>query len=225
MSLLSRADVVRQVLVDRTHAIPLLVGDDDAPAGSRIGGAVPAVLAGEPPRCPACGRQLLYHLTLEADVLGPLLPSDRALSVLVCPDIVCRLRSGRPQDVPSLVILAHDASPRAPNPGPNDSDLPGRRIASGPVALDEQRFGRRIRPLELSKIGGTPHYIQEEPSKGEALEEEGLRFLFQWNEGSYPPSFFSRDLPLRAGGLWAFAELDPVSHGIGGTIRAFWERT
>lgn len=225
MSLLSSAEVLRQLFVDRTHALPLVVADEDAAEGSRLGGTAPAILAGDPPRCPSCGRELGYHLTLEGDVLGPLLPAGRALSVLFCLDIVCRLRSGFPQDVPSLVVLAHDASPRATRSGPTDSDLPGRRITLGPLTRDEQRFGRRIRPYELSKLGGTPHYIQEEPSKGEALEEQGLRFLFQWNEGSYPPLFFSRDLPLRAGGMWVFADLDPLTHRIGSTLRTFWERT
>jgi hypothetical protein len=229
MSILSEPDAFRRLLVDRTDHLPILVGEADTETGSRLGGRMPACLVSEAPKCPNCGRLLTYLLTLAADLLEPLTGPGRALSVLFCPDLRCRLRSHLPIERPSLVALTHADGPRAATLSPGDSGFPGRALAFGRMEPDPEKFAGRLLPSKRSKLGGRIQTIQEEEYGEASLAASGFRFIFGFDEASYPREFYAFELPLMGGAMWAFARIPRVEPA-SGTVDpspplAFWENT
>ncbi len=170
-----RKEALRGLFIERTRYRRIVIGDADAREGSRVVGSSPACFD-EAPRCPRCGRELDYFLTVEADLVGPDVAKGRALSLYACADVDCRLDAlGLDVEPPSVVALTHDPSPRAPG------DKPGRRLLRDPMRHEKVSDGESR--VEESKLGGRVFRLQTSiHSDEEEAARRGLVFLLQINE-------------------------------------------
>lgn len=208
------------LFLKRAQSRPLAVGPADAPVGSRVGGTPPAPLAAAPPECPACGGSTQYILTLAGDVLGEQVARGRAVSLLTCADVACRMKSHEIVEPSSLLLVVHDDAPRAAPGSSLDSAFEGRRLV-----LRELTENEESRSSDESKVGGLPGYLQpwgdEEAAKARA---DGADFLFQWSEVSYPRTMKRGPYPFLFGTVYVFSRLDPTTRlpTLGGLV-GFWQ--
>jgi hypothetical protein len=206
----------------RNHAITFSIGGDDAPSGSRVGGAPPAALAEERPFCPRCAGPLEYIWTLAGDVLPAALAQGRALSLLCCRDLACLMMSHAPIEPSALVLAVHADSPRSPTPGPLDSSFEGRRLLAGPPEQeDDDSDGDR------SKIGGRPWYLQGDDSRAEdELARSGHGFLLQWSENTYRRDMRRGSYAFLFGVVYVFCRFDPHTRLPAlESLRGFWQNS
>lgn len=208
MSLADAKDTLDLIYVARTHHLPLSIDTADAETGSRVGGRPPAPLAAAPPRCPVCAGALEYVLTLAGDTLGVAVAKGRAVSLLTCRDIACRMKSHSIVEPSSLVLAVHDDAPRAAEGGELATDFEGRRLLAGPPEPDPLNEGMVY--TDASKIGGMPGFIQrwgdKEASKSRA---RGGEFLFQWSENTYRRDMRQGAYPFLGGVVYVFSRVDP----------------
>lgn len=171
-----RQEALKKLFVDRSRYRSIRLGDGDAPAGSRAGGAAPACFEAEPPKCPRCGQPLEYLLTVEADLVGPDVAKGQALSIFACGGVDCRLESmALSAEPPSVVALAHAPSPRS-------AGKPGRRLVHGHLRPERPASGSES-CVEDSKLGGKVFRIQSSIWRDEQeAARRGLSFLLQINE-------------------------------------------
>jgi hypothetical protein len=210
------------LFVGRRVAITFTIGDDDLPAGSRVGGAPPAALAESRPFCPRCAGPLEYIWTLAGDVLPPALAQGRALSLLCCRDLACLMMSHAPIEPSALVLAVHAESPRAATPGPLDSSFEGRRLLGGPPAEEDiENDGDR------SKVGGRPWYLQGDDSGAEEeLARSGHGFLLQWSENTYRRDMRRGSYAFLFGLVYVFCRFDPhARRPVLENMRGFWQNS
>ena len=174
-----------------------------------------------------CGGPLEYVLTLAGDTLGERVARGKAVSLLACRDIACRMNSHELVEKSSTVLLVHDDAPRAAEASELQTEFEGRRLITGPLTPDPLREGSVY--TDASKIGGLPGYIQswgdEEASKS---RERGGEFLFQWSESSYASAHEMKQgpAPFLFGVVYIFARVDPETKlPVLGDVMSFWQNT
>lgn len=225
MTTAANDDDARLLFLARTHHRPIVIGPEDAPTGSRVGGPPPVPLATAPPRCPRCGGPMLYMLTIAGDLLGERVARGRAVSMLCCRDFDCMWASHHVIEPSSLHLVAHDDAPRGEPGSELDTAFEGRRLLAGPIAEDPLRDGAVY--TDAAKIGGGPGYIQGwGPSQGAVAEAGGRVFLLQWSENAFPRDMKCGPVPLMFGVAYLFARVDdatrlPVLEDVCG----FWQNT
>ena len=197
-------EIMEKLFIERNHFRPFEVGQDNAPTGSRVGGAAPANLERSPPVCPICAGPVQYILTLASDLLGEPVARGKVVSLLACTDFRCLQESSSLIEPSSLLFLVHDDVPRAAPGGSLKSELEGRRLVAGPLQEGSPT-------CDDSCVGGKPEYIQ--PDSGRTEEEKakamGAGFLFQWAETSCPNDMEIGTYPFGFGAVYVFAKLDP----------------
>jgi hypothetical protein len=212
------------LFLDRSHHREIVVASLDSAAGSRIGGRPPAVVAAAPPTCPLCSGPLLYVLTLGADALGPEIAAGRELSLLVCRSYECRMQSHALVKLSALVLVTHEASPRAAMASALDAETEPRALVLGPPTPDPVEDDWVM--TDAAKLGGRPGYIQswgpEEAAKAEAT---GAVFLCQWSENAYAIEGMEvGPYPFDGGVVYIFCEADRAT-GLPdlNAPQAFWQ--
>jgi hypothetical protein len=224
MNLLSDPAIFNQLFGTRNRHLQLLIGATDASSGSRIGGRAPECLARTPLTCPCCSRPMNYYLTLAPDVLGSIIEDGRALSIFYCPDYPCRLRNRSVQSQPSVLVIDHIDCARGADNQVMDSPMEGRSLLSGQVIEDLTEYGEED---QGSKIGGRPGLLQDTgDAELKKLEAEGLNFLFQFNEDSYPKDMAFKEYTFGFGLVYVFCRFDMERRMADiHTTAAFWQTT
>lgn len=186
----------------------LHVADHDAPTGSRVGGSPPV---GVDRVCPTCGGRAEYVLTLGPDVLGPTV-DDRALSLLACADIGCRMLG--PEGSKSVLVVAHADTPRATE---RDDGFEGRALVATEAPDAEVTS-------DDSAVGGSPGYLQSWGYEaGPELEAAGRPPLAQWSEVSYRRDMRCGAYPFLFGTVYLHAAPTPDGRVDLGTAGGFWQ--
>lgn len=210
----------QKLFVKQTHFCPIEVGETDSSSGSRFGGAPPISFGISPPECPVCGGPVEYVLTLAKDILTDTIVHGKAISVLICRDIHCKMKSWRVISPSPLLILIHKDEDRAPQGSISDSTFKGRRLFA-----NELQAG--VLTCDDSAIGGRPGLIQNSGMKKvEELERQGFKFLAQWSEVSLPNTMDSGTYPFGFGNVYLFAPMNPITFmpEIRGMI-GFWQNS
>ena len=220
-----KSEKLIKLFISREYHAKIMIGNNDAINGSRIGGIAPKAFANACPKCPVCGRILTYYLSLGSDILPEFL-NDRELSVFYCPDFECRSYAQLPWLKPSLRVIIHSQKSRNNIPLKCDSTMEGRALMLGSIDLDfDDELGS---PSQGSKIGGQPGLIQigEYEDEIKSLEKDGFQFLFQFDEESYPEDMEIGDAPFAFGAIYVYAKLDQISDVEGEDYAiAFWQTT
>ena len=224
MNLLSDPNILTKLFLARSQHLRLQIGATDASSGSRIGGRAAECFAQSSVSCPYCSRPMIYYLTLAPDLFGPAIESGKALSVFYCSDFSCRLRSREVQERPSLVAIGHEDCSRGVSDNILDSPLEGRCIVAGQIVEDVNEYKERD---QSSKIGGRPGLIQGSGAADvEKLETEGLKFIFQLNEESYPRDLKFERYPFAYGAIYVFGRFSTERLMVDATMTAaFWQCT
>jgi hypothetical protein len=167
---------------------------------------------------------MIYYLTFAPDLFGASIESGQALSIFYCPDFTCRLRSRWLQGPPSLVAIGHEDCSRGGNDNILDSPIEGRCIVAGQIVEDVTEYKERD---QSSKIGGRPGLIQDSGAADvEKLETEGLKFIFQFNEESYPRDLKFETYAFAYGAIYVFGRFSMDGSMVGATMTAaFWQCT
>ncbi|MGB4774991.1 MAG: hypothetical protein WBP45_07465 [Daejeonella sp.] len=195
----------QNLFVEQTHFCPLEVGETDSSSGSRFGGVPPVSFGILPLKCPVCSGPVEYVLTLAKDILTDKIAQGKAISVFICRDIHCKLKSWQVIFPSSLLILIHKDEGRAPQGSSSDSTFKGRRL-----------FANELRPgivtCDDSAIGGRPGLIQNSGMKKvEELARQGFQFLAQWSEVSLPNTVDGGTYPFGFGNVYLFAPMNPTT--------------
>jgi hypothetical protein len=224
MNLLSDPNILNKLFLARSQHLRLQIGATDASSGSRIGGRAPECFAQSPVSCPNCSRPMIYYLTLAPDLLGVFIESGQALSIFYCPDFTCRLRSRWLEGPPSLVAIGHEDCSRGVSDNILDSPIEGRCIVAGQIVEDVTEYKERD---QSSKIGGRPGLIQDTGAADvEKLETEGLKFIFQLNEESYPRDLKFGEYAFAYGAIYVFGRFSTERLMVDATMTAaFWQCT
>ncbi|MDA0244441.1 MAG: hypothetical protein OT477_13570 [Chloroflexi bacterium] len=183
----------------RSHYLPLHVGAKDVATGSRMGG-LPPLCFETAPWCIHCGRPLDYYLTIASDIWQTIAHHTDSFSLFYCPDFDCRLYAN------SLFCLSHPESPRHVMAWPRANPMEGRAIVAGEITPEVEDIREAG---SISKIGGLPILIQwGRIGRLEALEQEGLQFVFQFDEESYPRGFQIQSYVFGCGASYVYLSLD-----------------
>lgn len=205
LTVVGRMIDTHSLFINRTHHCIIEVGSIDSLAGSRVGGAPPLSLAASQPTCPMCAGGVEYVLTLSGDVLTDTISRGRALSVLVCRDIMCRMKSFRPMQPSSLLLAIHEDEGRASITSNIEGMFEGRRLVLG-----ETRLGGAT--CDDSALGGLPGYIQPRGAiYDKELSRKGFAFLAQWSEVCLPRTMKRGEDPFLFGSLYLFARCNAAT--------------
>ena len=226
MKPIEEMDITQKLFVSRTHHRRILVDRTDAATGSRMGGTPPSTFVTPPRRCPRCGGQLEYVLTLANDTLGSQIADAEAVSMFCCRDLECLWGSRWILDVPSIVLIVHRDAPRAAVRSELDSTSEGRKLVLRDLCedpLDKSGFV----DTDRSKLGGRPGYIQAwGDEEAEKAQRGGRGFLFQWCETDHPNDMDRGTYPFCGGVVYVFSRINPVTKLPElSDLSAFWQST